>query len=1759
MSGNPESHKSLVAENKDLRARLEKTEATLREILSGEADAMFVKGKSGGQLFALKSADQSYRILIENMSEGALTLTPDGVILYANRRFAGMLRMPLEKVIGSDIAAWFVSESRQLLQTMLRTEPVDKHSEEMTLAAADGTQVPVYLSVSRLHQDEMAGVLCMVATDLSEQKRTEAILADEQLAHAILHQAADAIVICDDAGRIIRASRQAQLFHGKDLVGQIFEHAFPLFQLDGTAFLPVGAVDTKHPQAVEATLTHTGREYHFLVSIGHLNDKNDKLIGSVVTLTDITERELVAATLLTSEAEFHTLAEAMPQIVWILQSDRRNIYFNQQWMDYTGFTFEESTEQGWGKAIHPDDRQRAWAVWQQAVKSRGVYSVESRLRRADGAYRWWLVRGVPRTDANGNILKWFGTCTDIHDIKMAQLETSRANSMLRESERRFSDLLNNVELVSMILDREGLITYCNDYLLHLTGWPRDEVIGKDWFELFIPPEEQDLAHKRFAAILADRPEARHHEKEILTRSVGRRLIRWNNSLLRSPDGDVIGTAHIGEDVTANKQAQREIELKNTVLQTQQDTSPDAILVVDEKQQIISYNQQFIDLWRLPVQIVDLGLDGPVLELVTGQLEDPETFLAGVKYLYANRDAKSREQLLLNDGRIIDRYTAPMSSADGKYYGRMWYFRDITKRVTSQVALQKSESQLSEALKIARIGYWEYEFSTDEFIFNDQYYSLHEITAEVAGGYRMCSVDFTRRYVHPDDASLVVQQIQQALENTRVDYSATLELRILTGDGETVWLEVRFKAERDAKGRASRVIGVAQDINERKRAEREIEFKNTMLQAQQDASPDAILVVDEQQRIVAHNQQFKSLWRIPPQLTVAGMDTPLLETVFDKVENPDGFFARVTDIYEHRDEKSHDEILLKDGRIIDRYTAPAIAADGNYYGRIWYFRDITERKRAEELLSESEQKQRAIFESANDGIMVAEIENGKLISGNRAVCNMLGYTLQELLLLAISDIHPEQDLRRVIGDFRKVARGEISVSTNIRMKRKDGSTFYVDISAGTLRVAGKSCVVGIFRDITERKRAQDAIYKLNEELEGKVLTRTAELERARFEADHANRAKSDFLAAMSHEIRTPMNGVIGMTEVLQQSSLNDVQMDMTKVIHDSTFALLNVINDILDFSKIEAGKVTLDAVPMSLTETIESVGDMFIHSAFNNDVSLRLFIDPALPQQVIGDAGRLRQILVNLVGNAIKFSSGQARAGKVSLRARQLVDTRKECWVEFSVTDNGIGMDQATQAKLFTPFAQASNSTATEFGGTGLGLVITQQLVHLKGGEIIVSSEAGKGTEVKVRVPFDQLLQRPDANRAGRPLVGLGCLIVDFKDGGGDDLTAYLAHAGAQPTQFADTDAARRWLRDCPAGEYVVVLQQAVAESVRADLRAIARSRSDLTMGCVAIGRGERRHSRVEADDLVTLDGDNLHFSELVRAVSVAAGRAPREIETQVTAQFGKQAAGQPSREMAIQQGRLILVVEDNKINQKVILHQLRLLGRTADVVDNGRQALEKWQSGDYSILLTDLNMPVMNGWDLSVAIRTAEGGEAHIPIVALTANALQGEADRCLEMGMDDYLSKPVQLANLKATLDKWLSLVGEDAPVGSKPHGTNMSAPVDVNVLKALVGNDKEIIRDFLHDFRLSATAIGRDLQVACAAGQAAVASGLMHKLKSSARAVGALALGELCAEMESAGKAGSNETLAALLPKFEQELNAVNRFIESLHGQSADHRDDK
>ena len=673
-----------------------------------------------------------------------------------------------------------------------------------------------------------------------------------------------------------------------------------------------------------------------------------------------------------------------------------------------------------------------------------------------------------------------------------------------------------------------------------------------------------------------------------------------------------------------------------------------------------------------------------------------------------------------------------------------------------------------------------------------------------------------------------------------------------------------------------------------------------------------------------------------------------------------------------------------------------------------------------------------------------------------------------------------------------------------------------------------------------------IERGREGLEARVQDRTRELEASNRElaamkmrAEEANVAKSSFLASMSHEIRTPMNGVIGMVDVLHQTSLTGYQVEMVDLVRESAFSLLTVIDDILDFSKIEADRLEIEQAPIRLGEVIEKSCGLMDSLALRNDVEFLSFVDPRFPAPLLGDALRLRQIIVNLVNNAIKFSGGGENAGRVSLRADLVQRTDTDVAVTIEVRDNGIGMSAETCSRLFTAFSQADTSTTRRFGGTGLGLVISRRLAELMGGRISVQSELGRGSTftLHLRLPLAPGAATPaplSAELARMP--GLRCLAIGTDGGVAADVAAYLAQAGLAVDRAQGLQDARETAAHAGAGLRVWIIDGAQSPPGLQSLRVAAQGLEGVDSRFVVLGRGPRREPLASQPDLVELDANVLSQRRLLRAVAMAAGLETEEAERQPSGR-GRAVSRAPTREQARREGRLILVAEDNETNRKVILRQLSLLGYTADVAENGEVALARWRSGDYAMLLTDLHMPLMDGYELTAAVRREEAPGKRAPILALSANALRGEADRCRAGGMDDYLSKPLQLANLNAALQKWLPGDGEDPPL-------------DIGILQGLIGGGAEDVRAVLVDFRRSAERIAADLLAACRAGDAAVAGHHAHKLKSAARTVGAQELGLLCERIEAIGRGEFAQPLAEVWPRFEAEMRAVNDYLDRWPG---------
>ena len=685
------------------------------------------------------------------------------------------------------------------------------------------------------------------------------------------------------------------------------------------------------------------------------------------------------------------------------------------------------------------------------------------------------------------------------------------------------------------------------------------------------------------------------------------------------------------------------------------------------------------------------------------------------------------------------------------------------------------------------------------------------------------------------------------------------------------------------------------------------------------------------------------------------------------------------------------------------------------------RDITERRRTEEAMRESEERFHAVFDHSPIIVGLMSVPEGRVVELNAASVAAFGYSREEAIGKTTAElglwVNPSE---RDLYIERLRAEGAVS-GQEVMMRRRDGTTFPALYYGRLIQIGGRAFSLNTVQDITRRKQAERSLSELNLALEDKVRERTAELEQARLQAEQANQAKSQFLANMSHEIRTPLNGVLGMIDVLRQTSLKNQQAQMADLAHESATSLLSIIEDILDFSKIEAGMVEVERTSMSIAPVVEKVCELLDQVAMNESGERSLLRDPLLRVPASGDSIRIRRVLHNIVGNAIKFSSAQAQPRRVSVRALLAEDHGDEVVAEFQVTDNGIGMDEPALSRLFSSFTQADPSITRRFGGTGLGLSISRNLTRLMGGDIHVRSQPSQGSTFTVRLPLRKVAGVREETDPGVTISGVDCLVVGAPHGLGDDLSAYLRTKGARVERAGDLKQARRFAMECGPGPWVWIVDECDGPVPPEQVRKSASPRGEEETNLVILGRGRRRRPRKMSRDLVEVDGNVMVKATLLKAVAMAAGTFKEESSGQNPTSPPVSFA--PARDLALRRTQLILVAEDNKVNQVVIQQQLKALGYTSDVVSHGREALERFAGGDYALVITDLQMPEMDGYELTAAIRALEKGMGRepVPIVALTANALKDEADRCQSVGMNDYLTKPAGVADVKAVLEKWL------------------------------------------------------------------------------------------------------------------------------------------
>ena len=1542
---------------------------------------------------------------------------------------------------------------------------------------------------------------------------------------------------------------------------------------------------------------------HFDADIG-ADGLATRILGST---QDITDRKTMEIALRESEEYSRSILESSRDCIKVLSLDGRFLDVNSAGCGLLGIDDVEEVRGSdwrsyWSK---PDDYASACKALETAAAG-GTARFTARSETIPGDARWWDVVMSPILDSAGRPRSLLCVTRDITAEREAQAEIRRMNESLEEeilrrnaelvfSERELRGIFDVAAVGIAHVDRDNRVMRVNPKLCEIAGFSREDFMAEDHYAR-THPEDRPHEQEQIAKLMGGEIDSYEIEKRYLRPDQRTIWVRVNGSVVRDDDGKPVYRVAVVTDISEAKAASEARVASERRYRELFEKNPMPMYTYDlETLEITSVNDAAVrhygySRWEfLGMTLRDIRPEDQYGVLDRRLEQHGRGYRPPLEVVHRKKDGT----------RIIVAVSSHDVSDEGRP-SRVVLAHDITEQKRAAVLLEGQKAALERITAGAAL--------------DESLVALAKLVEAWSPGVR-CAVlvaDDAAR-LHTVAAPGLSREFVAAIDGAAGDEGMFADLA-RRGDAllvENIAAESRWNGFRGAAAQegiracwSTPIFDAAENVQgifvlfydeERRPTQAEGETLDTLTRT----AAIAITKDRETRRLMQSEERFRTTFenaalgmlhlgtdgrfvRANPSITkiIGYSEEELRQHTADTLSHPDdielGREQRTKlfsgEIPSYSVEKRY---VRKDGRTV--WLSVTISTVRDKDGRVDYAialaEDITWRKEAEAQLHQQQEITRLLLENLTEGVIACDAE-GQLMLFNKAAREWHGADPREIPSAQWSDYY---DLYQSDGEtplpmdqipLMRAFHGERVKNVEMSIVRKGHPARIVLASGAPLLDAEgrKRGAVVVMHDVTMRRQSLQKLERATEELKAanaaveheraslarRVAERTAELTATNDElaaakeaAEAASRAKSAFLAVMSHEIRTPMNGILGMVDVLSQSSLSDDQQDAVHTIRDSSFSLLRLIDDILDFSKVEAGRLELERTALSLPEAVENVCDSLTPEALSNDVDLRLFVDPAVPQNVMGDPTRLRQLLFNLVGNAIKFSSGrEGMRGQVRVRVER--DHESAHGVCFRIVDNGVGIAPEVLPTLFESFTQAEVSTTRRFGGTGLGLAITKRLVELMDGVIDVNSEPGRGSEFTVTLPLEAA--ETHALVAEFELHGLRTVLVDSQGYDTRALAAYLEDAGAS----VDIVSGRDDLSAGSAhdGEPAVIVQH-VPEHDASDARLITACIEHDRHVNVLVTPGPRSGARIIAPHIVLLQASAIRRRDFLAAVAVAAGRASPQI---ARPQAGDLVRGQlvaPTVSQARRDGRLILVAEDDPINQKVILRQLALLGYAGELAANGADALSMWRAGEYALLLTDLHMPEVDGYELARTIRAEEPDGTHMPILALTANALRGEAERAQEAGFDAYLTKPLQLSVLGDRLAEWIPEVGrdDDQEPPREPRGASAGTrAIDLDVLRDIIGDDETLLRELLSDYLESAPQQLDELREALADGDTERLIKRAHRQKGAARAIGAARLGDLCAELENAARAADEALIRQLAAELDRQAAAVEAGIRDL-----------
>jgi PAS domain S-box-containing protein len=1704
---------------------------------------------------ALRESEELYSSIFESMSDGVLVLDRDFRYIHWNRAMERISKVPREEVINNEKVAWeiFPHLAEQGMDEMMRRamqgEVVER--EDIPYRLHDGTRgftSEIFLPL-RTASGEIRGIVGMVR-DTTGRKRAEAALREsEEKYRNLVERANDGIVIVQD--KLIKYANP----RSAEIVG------YPVEELTGTLF-----TDHVHPEELprvvdsyqrrmagedvtptyETVFRHRdGSKIYAEINAGIITYRGKP--ADLVVIRDITGRRRVEEALRASEERFALAVRGSNDGIWDWDIENDSLYWSPRLKELLGYADDELDVdfEVFDAHLHPEDKERMGAAIEAHLKDRGPYDVEQRLRTKSGEYGWFRARGQALWDEAGNPLRMVGSTTDITARK-------RGEEALRESEERFRTIVETAPSLLLITDAKGNNVYVSPNCEEITGYTQEELQGQVvwWVHEDDTPRAKEVYDRTFGKGVG--------YKDLEYKAVKKNGELWYGSSswepFRDAEGRLQGFVFQTTDVTERKRTEEYLQRRNMELAT-----------LNALAQALSSTLELQDLLdeTLSRTVHTLGFTGGLIGLADERVSE----------------------------LVLSSYMGlPLSLVEHlKAQGLSDTLCDFVYRESKVLCLE----DLREGAPVDVGGLLEVGLQS--------YVGAPIVHKERSLG-TLCLFDAASHAVSETDYDLLTaigQQIGIAVENARLYEQTRVRLReatLLHGvtaalsstlDIEQVLPDVARSLCEALNGTSAEIYSLNEEANTFTIVAEygipesiEVEMPDSMGQTYALADfPATVEALAQRRPMQVRVDDLETDPRERAELETYGGQAMLLlpMVAHDQVV---GF----AEVWESRSPRRFTEGEVNLGQTLANQAASALENAHLFEETRHRVRELrllhdvglaaASGVRLEETLQTAAEALAAELEGPHVALMLLDPESDTLrveaIGGYpddvkdlrlRLGEGITGWVAQHGEPLLVPDVRLDPRYFEGHSDTRSelcvpLALGRQVIGVlNVESHQPDAFT---EDDQRLLSTLANNLAV-----LIERAR----LFEEVELARGELQQRAKALEEANVRLQELDRLKSEFLANMSHEIRTPLNAVIGMTGLLLDTELNAEQQDYAETVRSSGEALLSLINDILDFSKIEAGKLELETQPFDLRGCIEESLDLLASKAAEKGLDLAYLIDDQVPHTVVGDVTRLRQILVNLLSNAVKFTEeGEVVVSVASRPLPPLSSPPAEGTgvssppmggkeggheLQFAVRDTGIGIPEERMDRLFQSFSQVDASTTRKYGGTGLGLTISKRLTEMMGGTMWVESpsaplrtgQVGQGstfyfTVLAEAVPAQKrvYLHEPEPE-----LMGKRVLIVDDNATNRRILIKQAESWGMLPRAAASGLEALEWI--CQGDPFdVAVLDMHMPEmdglTLAAEIRQHRDSQALPLVMLASVGRREEGSQTVEFAAYLTKPVKTSQLYDVL--VGVFAGRPIRFREPAARPQFDPQ--------MGRRHPLRILLAEDNVVNQKVALRILERLGYRADVAANGLEVLEALERQSYDLVLMDVQMPEMDGVEATCRICEQWPDERRPRIIAMTAHAMEGDRERYLEVGMDDYISKPVRVEELMKALGKCSSnqRISESVNQRSTATGSSAGEAIDAAVLEQFQTVMGEAASELMGLFLEDTPNLLADLREAVAQVDGEGLQRAAHTLKSSSASLGAMTLSVLCQELEGMGRAGALEGAAEKVAGVEAEYERVKDVLE-------------